>query len=144
MNEEKDYRISRSLAADIIAALVLWAVLIIAKAVGAIDLHWAVVLSGIAWISWALFLTTALLYALIMPVLYIRHRYRLHKVDKRIIRQAKAIGLWDKKLYFLGGRALELKAWHDFRIKRRPGESDVQLRRRCMNAADNELANRKR
>ena len=132
MNEEKDYRISKSLAADIFAALVLWVLLIIAKAVGAIDLHWAVVLSGILWISWALFLANALLYAIIMPILYIRHRYRLRKVDKRIIRQAKAVGVWDKKPLVLGGRALELKAWQDFRIKRRPGESDVQLRRRCM------------
>lgn len=67
-----------------------------------------------------------------------RHR---KKEEARIIAQAKASGDWDRKPLALGGRALELKAWEDFKIKREPGETDAQLRRRCMAAADNELAN---
>lgn len=67
-----------------------------------------------------------------------RHR---RKADARIVAQAKAAEVWDKKPIVLGGRALELKAWEDFKIKREPGEPDAHLRRRCMAAADNELAN---
>lgn len=47
----------------------------------------------------------------------------------------------NKKPEPLGGRALDMKAWEDFKIVRKPGETDAGLRRRCMNAADNELAN---
>lgn len=50
-------------------------------------------------------------------------------------------GAWDKRPMPLGGRALELKAWEDFNIKRKQGETDTELRRRCMAAADTELAN---
>lgn len=63
------------------------------------------------------------------------------KVDRRIIRQAKAAGVWNKRPTPLGGRALELKAWEDFKIRRLPGETDAELRRRCMAKADNQLAN---
>ena len=66
-------------------------------------------------------------------------RIRKNRRDRRIIRQAKAVGVWEKPRC-LGGRALELKAWEEFRIKRKPGETDRELRRRCMNAADNEYA----
>lgn len=71
----------------------------------------------------------------------INRRYHRRKVDARIIKQAKELGVWDDGLNFLRGRALELKAREDFGIKREPGETDAQLRRRCMAAADNELAN---
>lgn len=67
-------------------------------------------------------------------------KLRKRKRDRRIIRQTKATGVWDKP-EVLGGRALELKAWQDFKIKRKPGETDACLRIRCMNAADNEYAN---
>lgn len=48
-----------------------------------------------------------------------------------------------KKMEPLGGRALDIAAWEDFKILRQPGEKDAELRRRCMNAADNELADSK-
>lgn len=64
---------------------------------------------------------------------------RRRKVDRRVIAQAKAAGVWDKPLC-LGGRALELKAWKEFRIKREPEETDAQLRRRCMEKTDNDYA----
>lgn len=54
---------------------------------------------------------------------------RRRKTDRAIIARAKAWGVWDKPLR-LGGRALELKAWKDFKIKRLPGETDADLRRR--------------
>ena len=56
---------------------------------------------------------------------------RRRAVDRRVIAQAKAAGVWDKP-QCLGGRALELKAWKLYRIKREPGEPDFYLRRRCM------------
>lgn len=65
---------------------------------------------------------------------------RRRLVDRRIVAQAKALGTWDKYPIVLGGRALEIKAWERFKIKREPGEPDAHLRRRCMNAADNEYA----
>lgn len=58
-----------------------------------------------------------------------RHR---RKADARIIAQAKGAGVWDKKPIVLGGRALELRAWQDYQIKREPGEPDAHLRRRYM------------
>ena len=84
-------------------------------------------------------------YGLVLMIADILDRIKARKhrriVDARIIEQAKAAGVWDKVPIVLGGRALELKAWEDFKIKREPGETDAQLRRRCMAAADNELAN---
>lgn len=65
---------------------------------------------------------------------------RRRLVDRRIVEQSKALGVWDKNPIVLGGRALEIKAWERFKIKRKPGETDKDLRRRCMNAADNEYA----
>lgn len=85
-----------------------------------------------------------LAHVLLVLVAYIaklKHWHRRRKNDRRIIAQSKAIGVWDKKPIVLGGRALELKAWVDFKIKREPGEPDAHLRRRYMAAADNELAN---
>ena len=57
---------------------------------------------------------------------------RRRKADARIIALAKGAGVWDKEPIVLGGRALELKAWQEFNIKREPGEPDAHLRRRCM------------
>lgn len=62
-----------------------------------------------------------------------RHR---RAVDRRVIAQAKAIGVWDKYPIVLGGRALELKAWELCRIRREPGESDAKLRLRCARKID--------
>ena len=63
------------------------------------------------------------------------------KRGKCIVRQLKAAGLWEKRPTPLGGRALELKAWEDFKIQRKPGETDEELRSRCMAAADAQYAN---
>lgn len=83
------------------------------------------------------FLPVALVVGIIVRL---KRWYRRHKTDRRIIRQAKALDVWDKKPIVLGGRALELKAWQDFKLKREPGETDAKLRLRYMKAAE-ELAN---
>lgn len=83
-------------------------------------------------------LTVLIYIAVEVTVVIIEKTIRWHrrrKADRRIIRQAKALDVWDKKPLVLGGRALELKAWQDFNIKRKPGESDTHLRGRCFTAA---------
>lgn len=136
---KKDNRYTAALIIDVLLALLLWLILIALKAVGAVDIHWALVLSGLVWISWALFALTALAGATMWLLVRLKRWYRRRKVDRRIIRQAKAAGVWERPRA-LGGRALELKAWKDFKITRRYAESDAALRRRCMNAAENEYA----
>lgn len=78
-------------------------------------------------------------YGLKVLVLGLLAKRRKRKRDRRIIKQATAAGVWSKP-EVLGGRALELKAWQDYKIKRKPGETDACLRLRCMNAAENEYA----
>ena len=68
-------------------------------------------------------------------------RLRSLKRDRRIIRQAKAAGAWDR-MNVLGGRALELRAWQQYRLKRRPGETDACLRLRMQKAVLDEIAKR--
>lgn len=85
---------------------------------------------GVLIIALLLLISAAL--ALVLALLS-RIKRRIHKrrVEHRIIRQAKAAGVWNKKPIVLGGRALELRAKKAFKLKRLPGETDAQLRRRC-------------
>ena len=78
-------------------------------------------------------------YGVKVLVLGIFSKLRKRKRDHRIIRQAKAAGLWDDP-HRIGGRALELRAWQQYRIKRKPGETDACLRLRMWNAIENEYA----
>lgn len=78
-------------------------------------------------------------YSVKVLVLGVFSKFRKCKRDRRIIRQAKAAGVWDDP-HIIGGRALELKAWQQYRLKRRPGETDACLRLRMWNAAKNEYA----
>lgn len=140
MEERKDNRYMAVWICCEFVAFVLWVILITLKTAGAVRMSWPLVLSGIVWLSWIVFLLVPALVALVRQAAKLKRWYRRRKVDRRIIRQAKAIGAWDKRPTPLGGRALELKAWEDFKIKRWPGETDAQLRRRCMAKADEELA----
>ena len=79
-------------------------------------------------------------YSVRVLVLGALSKLRKRKRDQRIIQQAKAAKVWDKPAV-LGGRALELKAWQDYKIKRKPGETDACLRIRCMTKASNEYIN---
>lgn len=98
---------------------------------------------GLSHISWGLalllpFLATVSVLILIFSaggvvgaVKMIKRKHRARKRDRRIIAQAKASGAWYEFPTPLGGRALELYAWHEFKIKRRPEETDAELRKRC-------------
>ena len=76
-------------------------------------------------------------YGVKVLVLGLLAKFRKRKRDRRIIRQAKAAGAWDKP-DVLGGRALELRAWQQYGIKRKPGETDACLRLRIKDAIYNE------
>lgn len=119
--------------ADIVIALFLWCILLLLKAFGVIGMHWALVLSGIVWLSWGLFALTALSVAICRAVPKVKKKYRRWKTDRRIKRQVKAMGLWDA-VNILGGRALELKA-EEYGIIRGVGETDAELRRRLLSSA---------
>ena len=114
---------------DVGLALMIWGVLIILKACGVIGMHWALVLFGIVWISWGLFALSALVLWMMPLYIKLRKRIRRRKRDRKIKRQAKALGVWEAP-NILGGRALELKAWDEYRLLREDGETDAQLRGR--------------
>lgn len=120
--------------ADIVIALFLWCILLLLKAFGVIGMHWALVLSGIVWLSWGLFALTAFALLLCRAVPVMKKKYRRWKVDRRIRRQVKVLGLSDA-VNILGGRALELKA-AEYGIARAAGETDAELRRRLENVME--------
>jgi len=120
---------------------VLWLLLLGLKAAGAVRMSWPAAALGIIWIPWLTMALFAAAGSVLVTAARLKRWYRRRKVDRRIIRQAKAAGVWNKRPTPLGGRALELKAWEDFKIRRLPGETDAELRRRCMAKADNQLAN---
>lgn len=101
----------------------------------AIKLIIAVVLLGVC-----LGVAELIAYGTKILIMGVISKRRKGKNNRRIIRQAKAAGVWDKP-EVLGGKALELKAWQQYGIKREPGETDACLRRRVMNAIENEYAN---
>lgn len=98
---------------------------------------------GLSNFSWGLalllpFIATVNVFILIlfingvrMAEEHIERKYRARKRDARIIAEAKASGAWYEIPTPLGGRALELYAWHEFKIKRLPEETDAELRKRC-------------
>ena len=120
---------------------VLWLLLLGLKAAGTVNMSWPAAVLGIVWIPWLTMALFAAAGSVLVTAARLKRWYRRKKVDRRIIRQAKAAGVWNKRPTPLGGRALELKAWEDFKIRRLPGETDAELRRRCMAKADEELAN---
>lgn len=128
----------------LILAAILWLALIAAKATGSIGISWAAALLGCIWIP-GIMLAFGV-YVIIVPMLALRikkkiqRKMRKKKQDDRIRKMTIELGIWDKP-EVLGGKALTLMAWERFRIKREPGETDAQLRSRCMAAADEELAN---
>jgi uncharacterized protein (DUF58 family) len=125
-----------------------YAILVSFKILGIIKLDWLTVALGILWIPLLLLIIGAVLALVVILAARIKRELRMRKVARRIIRQAKATGVWDNP-NALGGKALELKA-KEYKIKREPGETDAELRRRIrgamayiklMNEADNDLAN---
>ncbi|MBO5863972.1 MAG: hypothetical protein J6Q59_06865 [Paludibacteraceae bacterium] len=101
------------------------------EVLGKSNISWSTVLllpfAALAIVHVLIFFTAYVAEAL----LFIKRKYRARKRDARIIAQAKASGAWYTIPTPLGGRALELYAWHNFRFRRRPGETDAELRKRC-------------
>lgn len=140
MENEKDKVEGSVLTLYAMLSGVFWLVLIGLKALDIVSLSWPTVLLGAWWIPLLLLVIVFVVLYVLLAIERIKRRIRDKQLERRIINQAKAIGVWDKRPIVLGGRALDLKAWEDFKIKRKPGEPDAHLRRRCMAAADNELA----
>ena len=139
MKSNKECRVTAVMVFDILLSFVLWAILIILRGAGVVDMHWALVLSSLVWLSWALFILTGLMWTIVWLFAKLKRWHRRRKTDRFTIRRAKALGVWDKPKS-LGGRALELKAWQEVKIKRNPGESDKELRRRLESRKLDQLA----
>ncbi|MDO4321914.1 MAG: hypothetical protein Q4C61_05250 [Lachnospiraceae bacterium] len=107
----------------------LWLLLIALKITGVVHLHWFLVLTGCFWLTCLLLVLVMVLAAVHLIIFRIKRRYRQHKVDRRIIKQAKAAGAWTPKL--AGGRALDFLA-KEHGLSREPGETDSQLRSRII------------
>lgn len=103
----------------------LWLLLIVLKVTGVISLHWILVLTGGFWIPFLLLAIAAALAAILIVAANAKRWNRRRKVDRRIIRQAKAAGIWTPEA--AGGRALELLA-KEYGLHREPGETDKDLR----------------
>ena len=103
----------------------LWLLLIVFKVTGVVSLHWILVLTGGFWISFLLLAIAAALAVILIVAAKAKRWHRRHKVDLRIIRQAKTTGIWTPEA--AGGRALELLA-KEYGLHREPGEADKDLR----------------
>jgi len=105
-----------------------YALLIALKGLGISKLDWLTVLLGVLWIPLLLLIIGAVCAAVVIFAAWVKHEIRVRKVTRRIIRKAKAAGVWGKP-QCLRGKALELKA-KEFNLTRMLGETDVGLRRR--------------
>lgn len=143
MNEEKDSLYMAGIIIGVLAGLAVWGILIPLEAAGVIELGWIIVLSSFAWVAWLVFTLSGLVAAVLWLLSILKRRLRAYKVARRIIRQAEAAGVWDSP-QLLGGRALELKAWIDYKIKRKPDETDYHLRNRYLAAANKEYEKKQR
>ena len=115
-----------------LASSLLWILLVFLKLLGVVDMNWITIISGLLWIPFLLMLIICGVAALIILIAHIKRKHRRKVADRRIIRQAKAIGAWTPQA--TGGRALELLA-KEYGIQREAGETDRQLRGRIMEAA---------
>lgn len=80
----------------------------------------------IMWIVLIVIAIVVMVAASVVLIAILRRWYRRRKMDARIIRQAKALGVWNTNA---GGRALELYA-RECGVKKLAGESDPHLRAR--------------
>lgn len=135
---KRDSDKSEYLAVWIMAAVfagIMWLILIAAKASGAVGMSWAAVWLGCIWIP--AIEVAVLAYMYYVPKLVDRmtqdsqQAARSRNVKRRIRAQAKALGIWGYPPA-LGGKALTMSARENFRIRRRYGETDAELRMRCM------------
>lgn len=115
-----------------LASVLLWIALVFLKVLGVVRISWIGVVLGLFWLPLVLMCLICGVAALVILIARIKRRHRRKVTDRRIIRQAKAIGAWTPQA--AGGRALELLA-EEYGIKREEGETDRQLRGRIMAAA---------
>lgn len=115
-----------------LASFLLWIVLVFLKLLGAVDMNWIAIITGLLWLPFLLMLIICGVAALIILIAHIKRKHRRKVADRRIIRQAKAIGAWTPQA--AGGRALELLA-KEYGIRREAGEPGRKLRSRIMEAA---------
>lgn len=115
-----------------LASALLWITLVLLKALGVVRISWIGVVLGLFWLPLVLMCLICGVAALVILIAHIKRRHRRKVTDRRIIRQAKAIGAWTPQA--AGGRTLELPA-EEYGIKREEGETDRQLRGRIMAAA---------
>lgn len=113
------------------ASFLLWIVLVFLKLLGVVRISWIGVVLGLFWLPLVLMCLICGVAALVILIAHIKRRHRRKVTDRRIIRQAKAIGAWTPQA--AGGRTLELLA-EEYGIKREEGETDRQLRGRIMAA----------
>lgn len=116
-----------------LASALLWIVLVFLKLLGVVRISWIGVVLGLFWLPLVLMCLICGVAALVILIAHIKRRHRRKVTDRRIIRQAKAIGARTPQA--TGGRALELLA-KEYGIKREEGETDRQLRGRIMAAAE--------
>lgn len=114
-----------------LAPALLWIVLVFLKVIGVVRISWIGVVLGLFWLPLVLMCLICGVAALVILIAHIKRRHRRKVTDRRIIRQAKAIGAWTPQA--AGGRTLELLA-EEYGIKREEGETDRQLRGRIMAA----------
>lgn len=114
-----------------LASALLWIVLVFLKVIGVVRISWIGVVLGLFWPPLVLMCLICGVAALVILIAHIKRRHRRKVTDRRIIRQAKAIGAWTPQA--AGGRTLELLA-EEYGIKREEGETDRQLRGRIMAA----------
>ena len=115
-----------------LSSALLWITLVLLKALGVVRISWIGVVLGLLWLPLVLMCLICGVAALVILIAHIKRRHRRKVTDRRIIRQAKAIGAWTPQA--AGGRTLELLA-EEYGIKREEGETDRQLRGRIMAAA---------
>lgn len=115
-----------------LASALLWIVLVFLKVIGVVRISWIGVVLGLFWLPLVLMCLICGVAALVILIAHIKRRHRRKVTDRRIIRQAKAIGAWTPQA--AGGRTLELLA-EEYGIKREEGETDRKLRGRIMAAA---------
>lgn len=115
-----------------LASALLWIAPVFLKLLGVVRISWIGVVLGLFWLPLVLMCLICGVAALVILIARIKRRHRRKATDRRIIRQAKAIGAWTPQA--AGGRTLELIA-EEYGIKREEGETDRQLRGRIMAAA---------
>lgn len=115
----------------VLASALLWIVLVFLKVIGVVRISWIGVVLGLFWLPLVLMCLICGVAALIILIAHIKRKHCRKVADRRIIRQAKAIGAWTPQA--AGGRALELLA-KEYGIKREEGETDRQLREWIMQA----------